>query len=102
MPIFIRTHDGNNYRIGGERVRLAWRVARFFGMLLHLNEDPSGNDLWLSGREVVHFAPLTQDQLDAAKKEQDEARAKAQAEQGGAGRKIIETPDLMIPRKRTH
>lgn len=98
MPTFVRSKSGDNYRVKGESVTLAWRVKRFLGLLIRFTEDPSGNALYVAGNHISHLAVLSQESVDAAAK----AMADAQAHQGGDGKKIIETPSMMIPRKRAH
>ncbi len=97
MPIFIRTKRGENYRLKGERIRLSWRIGQFFGWLVRFVEAGSGNTLHIAGREISHFAEISQESIDAAQK----AQAEAQAQDRGEGKRIIE-PTCMIPRSRPH
>jgi hypothetical protein len=95
MPTFVKTKSGDNYRIKGEKVRLAWRLACFFGLLIHFEEDPSGNTLYIAGRWIAHFAVLSQEAIAAAERLMAEQRTQVPAQ----GKHIIE-PTAMIPRRR--
>jgi hypothetical protein len=84
------------FRVRGEKILLRWRLARVLGWLLHAIEDPSGNPIAIVGGEVSYFVVLSQAALDAAEK----AAAEAQNQAPPGKRNIIETPGMMIPRKR--
>jgi hypothetical protein len=73
-PVFIRTRGGDNYRIKGDKIRLRWRLAKFFGLLIHCTEDPTENDLYIAGGWVAHLVYINQAALDAVMKAQQAAQ----------------------------
>jgi hypothetical protein len=99
MPIFLMT-DRQNYRGRGESVsrwqRLKWWFAMTFGFPLVIEEDPTGNRVRISGRKIYHYVAVSRAEIDAAQKAAQDAQAQAQ----GGKRNIIETPNMVIPRKR--
>ena len=99
MPIFIMS-ERQNYRVKGDTVtrwqRIKWWFAMMLGLPIRVIEDPTGNMLWISGKRIHHYVALSQAELDAATK----AAAEAQNQAPPGKRNIIETPGMMIPRKR--
>jgi len=100
MPIVIGMKSGLRFRVEGEKItwwkwgRPAW--LRPFSRLIKCQENPSGNPLSIvpAGMDYIVFVP--QAELDAATK----AAAEAQNQAPPGKRNIIETPGMMIPRKR--
>lgn len=90
MPIFIRTRDGNNYRIKGDKIRLRWRLAKALGLMIHATEDPTDNDLYIAGGWVAHMVFINQASLDAAMKAAQDAAHPPQPDR----------PRLVVPGKK--
>ena len=107
MPVIISTKSSTTtmmqqgpittnirFRVRGEKILLRWRLARFLRLLIHAIEDPSGNPIAIVGGEVAYFVVLSQAEVDAARKQAEEAQAAAPQ------KRILETPNMVIPRKR--
>ncbi len=104
MPIFIMS-DRQNYRAVGESVsawtRFKWWCAMMFGFPIVIAEDPTGNKVRISGRRVIHYVAVSQAEMDEATRKAREEQAQQHTGKG-AEKRIIETPEMMIPRKRPH
>jgi hypothetical protein len=68
------------------------------GLSLKFEEDPTGNVVRIAGRKIHHYVAVSQAEIDAAQKAAQDAQAQAQGQ--GGKRNIIETPGMLIPRKR--
>ncbi len=90
------------YRVRGDKVLWRWWWMDKLGMLIHFREDtPEGADIFIARREVAVYIPVSRESVDADLKKRAEAQAQQHAGKG-AEKRIIETPEMMIPRKRAH
>jgi len=85
------------FRVRGDKVLLRWRIARALGWTLRFREDPTGNDLYVAGQEIAYFVIISQAEEEAQRKQAEEAQAAANAR---PEKRILETPGMVIPRKR--
>jgi hypothetical protein len=110
MPIIVSTKSSTTsatqqgivttnirFRVKGEKILLRWKLARALGWLLHFIEDPTGNDLHVAAQEIAYFVIISPAEVEAQKKQAEDAQAAANAR---PDKRILETPGMVIPRKR--
>lgn len=109
MPVIVSTKSSTTsmtqqgivttnirFRVRGEKIRLWWRIVRFLGGVIHFCEEPTKNDIYVVGREITYFVIVSESEIEAQKKQAEDA----QAAQRPPEKRILETPGMVIPRKR--